>query len=367
MGKEEGLNWVLLTAVPANQVTSASQRSASLALVFSGLALLVTLRLANRQILGLLRPLNRLQRAATELAGRLDRPQDGALQFHSGISSTDGAEMEALETAISLLVERFNSMNEALRHAAERERLRDAQALTLLQNKLRSSLEAAAVAHEINQPLSVVLWNCQLLLERLQAEPQLELPEGWRERISSISAEAERVVATIETMRTLLRIVQTEPQRLDLREVIRSALLYMRSGKLDPHLTIDEQGLAATDPPAWIAGDAVQIQIASVNLLRNAAQALAEAGTKAPWIGISLTRDGAWWTLSVADNGPGFPPAFNSEAPLESTRAGGSGLGLFVVRTTMENHLGEMSVGSSLRGGALVSLRFPEEPSTQIR
>ena len=359
-GREEGLNWVLLTAVPANQGTNASQRNASLALLLSAMALLVAVRLANRQIWALLRPLKRLQRAATELTSRLNEPQAGDLLFHSGISSADGAEMEALESAISQLVERFNGQNAELRRSAERERLRDAQALTLLQNKLRSSLEAAAVAHEINQPLSVVLWNSQLLLEQMRQQPPAALPEDWQERISSISREAERVVTTIETMRTLLRNVQTEPQQLDLREVTRSALLYVRSGDLNPELTITEQGLEAGEAPAWIAGDAVQIQIAIVNLLRNAAQVLAEAGTPAPWIGVALEGEGGGWRLSVADNGPGFPSAFNPEAPLESTRAGGSGLGLFVVRTTMENHRGRARFGQSTQGGALVSLHFPE-------
>ena len=44
----------------------------------------------------------------------------------------------------------------------------------------------------------------------------------------------------------------------------------------------------------------------------------------------------------------------------ESTRAGGSGLGLFVVRTTMDNHRGRARFGRSAQGGALVSLHFPE-------
>jgi signal transduction histidine kinase len=168
------------------------------------------------------------------------------------------------------------------------------------------------------------------------------------------------VVATIETMRTLLRNMQTDPKRLDLREVARSAVLYVRSGELPPSLTLDEQGLGMAGEPAWIAGDAVQIQIAIVNLLRNANQALQEAGTTAPWIGISLTRAGSGWILSVEDNGPGFPPDLDPAAPLESARHGGSGLGLFVVRTTMDNHNGQMNIGSSRRGGAQVSLHFPE-------
>ncbi|MFZ9951204.1 MAG: ATP-binding protein [Vulcanococcus sp.] len=363
-GREEGLNWVLLTAVPAQESTAVTQRSARLALLLSSLALLLAVLLTNRAIRSLLQPLNRLQQAASNLARGLDDPQAEALTFHSGITAADGAEMEALEGAIGRLVDQFNSQNAELRRSTERERLRDAQALTLLQRKLRSSLEAAAVAHEINQPLSVVLWNSQLLLEQLRRQPETGLPAGWREQITSISQEAERVVATIETMRTLLRNVQTEAQPLDLREVTNSALLYLRSGELNSSVTLEEQGLGTGQDPAWIAGDAVQIQIAIVNLLRNAIQVLRDAATPTPWIGLSLVRDEAGWTLSVADNGPGFPPEVDPEAPLESARAGGSGLGLFVVRTTMDNHNGQMRIGRSSRGGAQVSLRFPHANPT---
>ena len=364
-GRAEGLNWILLTAVPANQNTSASQRSASQALILSALALLLAVLLTNRQIRTLLDPLNRLQRAASDLSNRLSQPQAAALEFHSGIQAADGTEMVALEQAISGLVNRFNSLNAELQRSRERERERDARTLALVQSKLRSSLEAAAVAHEINQPLSVVLWNSQLLLEDMRSTPEAALPADWRARITSISQEAERVVATIETMRTLLRNVQTAPQRLDLREVARSAVLVVRSGRLDPRLVMDERGLGALEEPAWISGDAVQIQIAIVNLLRNAAQALAEAEEPSPQIELALIREGAGWRLSVADNGPGFPANFDHEALLESTRASGSGLGLFVVRTMVENHGGQLLLGRSAGNGALVNLWFPAEVPAQ--
>jgi C4-dicarboxylate-specific signal transduction histidine kinase len=157
--------------------------------------------------------------------------------------------------------------------------------------------------------------------------------------------------------------VQTEHQRLDLREVALSALLYARSGGVAGRIAIDSRGVDSNGTPAWIEGDAVQIQIAIVNLLRNAAEALLEQGNSDPWIGISLERDGAQWCLAVADNGPGLPPAALEETPLQTTKASGSGLGLFVVRTTMENHHGKLSCGVSERGGALLELQFPAAAS----
>jgi nitrogen fixation/metabolism regulation signal transduction histidine kinase len=61
----------------------------------------------------------------------------------------------------------------------------------------------------------------------------------------------------------------------------------------------------------------------------------------------------------VEDSGPGFPAETVPGTLLQTTKAGGSGLGLFVVRTTMENHHGRMELGRSQRGGALVRLSIP--------
>lgn len=246
----------------------------------------------------------------------------------------------------------------AQQHLQTISRLKEAQTLAMLKEKLSSSLQAAAVAHEINQPLSMVLLNSQLLLH--QSEGTDLLPATAREQLQNLATEAQRVVLTIEKMRTLLRNVQTEHQRIDLCEVSRSAVLYARSATAAAHLGLDSSGLEGEAcGPAWIEGDGAQIQIAIINLLRNACEALVEADVADPWIGISLRRDGAHWLLALADNGPGFRGDETDAAPLHTTKAQGSGLGLFVVRTTMENHQGHMDLGRSERGGALVHLRFP--------
>ena len=70
------------------------------------------------------------------------------------------------------------------------------------------------------------------------------------------------------------------------------------------------------------------------------------------------------WCLEVADNGPGLPQSLLDQLPLQTSKASGSGLGLFVVQTTMENHHGQLDVAVSAEGGALLRLRFPALPSS---
>lgn len=361
-GQEEGLNWILLTALATNPSSAAAERTSLLALLAAAAALAGAVLLINRQIRALLEPLRQLESASRELGTSLTATNgtaSGDLHFKSGLTTTAGEELLALDGAIAELVERYNRLTANLQEAQERERFRDAQTLSLLKDKLRSSLQAAAIAHEINQPLSVLLLNSQLLLERSQREGSPPLPEAWRDQLQSIRTETDRVVLTIEKMRALLRNVQTEHQRLDLRDVAQSALLYARSAAPVSRMLVDSSELDRLREPAWIEGDAVQIQIAIVNLLRNAAEALAEQGRTDAWIGVSLRREANHWWLSVEDNGPGLPQEALDETPLLTTKASGSGLGLFVVRTTMENHQGTLECGVSERGGALLRLRFP--------
>lgn len=363
-GQREGLNWVLLTAVPAEPRTRASERATTIALVASGLALLLAAWSANLQLRGLLRPLEQLRRATTRLSDSLDRSDATALRLESGIGPADGLEMQELDRAIGELVEHFKAASAELAAAAERERQRDAQTLALLQQKLRSSLEAAAVAHEINQPLSTLLLNSQLLLEQVGSHPNAALPAAWRQQLQGIHDQAQRVVVTIEAMRTLLRNVQTEHQPIDLRSVARSAVLYVRSGGSADTIRLDTTGLDGCEQPAWMHGDAVQLQIAIVNLLRNGLQAVEQAGGPDPWVAIGLERCGEAWQLSVADNGPGFPADWGGDTLLRTSKPSGSGLGLFVVRTTVENHHGSIQLQPRPGGGALVLVRLPADPPT---
>ncbi|MFM2080655.1 MAG: hypothetical protein RLZZ219_1337 [Cyanobacteriota bacterium] len=357
-GRQEGLNWVLLTAMRADAQTRSSQSGAWIALMASALALLAAVVLAQRLIGWLLRPLLQLQREAARLGESLGGDGALSLRFDSGIGPEDSGEMRDLDGAIRQLVERFNRLTAELQAAMERERDRDARALTLLRDKLHSSLQAAAVAHEINQPLSVLLLNSQLLLEQVRSNPSLELPAGWRHQLQNISQEAERVVVTIEKMRTLLRNVQTVPRRVDLREVARSALLYARSGGIGGLMDLDTAGLQPTAAPAWIEGDGEQIQIAILNLLRNAAEALRETPGREPRVRLTLERQGQDWLLAVEDNGPGFPDGLLPGDPLDTTKRDGSGLGLFVVHTTMANHRGRLELEPRPGGGARAMLRF---------
>ena len=233
------------------------------------------------------------------------------------------------------------------KEAASREKQLEVQYRRDLETKLKTSLTAAAVAHEINQPLSSIL---------LQSKMALQEESNDRDALRVIAAEAQRVVVTIDKMKTLLRNVQTDQRAIDLAEVAQSALLYNKGLLAKHRIKLRTAGL---DHPCRITGDDAQLQLTITNLIRNAAEAIAEAKPEKREIALDLTATGDAVELVLGDSGPGWPADGPAEAPLSTTKKAGTGIGLYVVRTAMENHRGEIVFGRSPLGGAEVRLKFP--------
>jgi len=225
-----------------------------------------------------------------------------------------------------------------------------------LKSKLRSSLMAAGVGHEINQPLSIILFTTELLRKEI-----FELiPEHAQinQRISQISSQSKRVVSTIEDMRKLLRNVQTSHSIFDLRAVINSAMLHEKDLLSSINACVKRAGLA---DGIKLLGDSGQIQIAVINVLRNAIEALSESGQVNPQIEINLIDSDKTLSIRILDNGPGFPEENLKMTRMRTTKPTGSGIGLYLVSLTMENHSGSLILGTSLKlGGAEVTMTFPK-------
>lgn len=258
-----------------------------------------------------------------------------------GLTVWDGAVIDVTERR---LAEDGERQNEALQRLD-------------LERKLRASLAAAAVAHEINQPLSRILLTTQLVLEKEAA------PDGADSKLSGflreLANEAQSVVSTIEKMKALIRNVETDRKPLDLREVVESALLYAGSFARGASVDISYQRPARA---VRLRGDSDQLQIALNNLLRNAIEALAETSPENPrQVRVDLQVRKGRIELAVGDSGPGFTDTETAGQLFRSTKRQGSGLGLFLVRSASENNGGQMEIARSELGGAEVRLVFPKE------
>jgi len=246
-----------------------------------------------------------------------------------------------------------------------------------LRQALRASLAAAAVGHEIKQPLSTIRLLCQ---QAKRSEPSSEL----RPLLAQLDNESSRVARTVESMRMLLSNVQTIQEPLDLASAASNAITYTHHQRrvLEVGFTAEGvHGLPLDASPLPVMGDPVQLQIAIGNLLRNGAEAAATMPVGRRGVRLRLQRLSASAEhphglagLEVADSGPGLARLEQNDQgadagrelgrqPLRTTKAGGSGLGLFVVRSTLEQHGGWLQAGRCPDlGGAAVSLWLPLRP-----
>ena len=149
---------------------------------------------------------------------------------------------------------------------------------------------------------------------------------GLHKDLQILDEQASRIGRPTDQIKAILRNANTSLSRLDLVNVLESMRLYVASNLKEA------RGWVSIKPPAdlgrqgaWVDGDAVQLQIAVINLLKNAVDALGlhPPATVPPQIVISLERQARSWAIVVDDNGPGLPddhPA-NSLSPLPNPQA----------------------------------------------
>ncbi len=242
-----------------------------------------------------------------------------------------------------------------LLESLERERANEGQVRKILEEKLRISLSATAVAHEIRQPLSIILFKCKQALSAISRQ-SLDL-EAASAVLHELADQAAQMSVITERITMLLRNVETQRTPLDLCEMVRAAALPLGRA-------LNASGIALVfelpTQVTWIQGDAVQLQLALANLLRNSIEAIRLSSPAEPKIRLAVRAESSGWLLEVADNGPGFAQGFDPTEPLVSTKADGSGIGLYVVQLTMANHGGTMQIGRCPDlGGAVVRLQVP--------
>jgi two-component system, LuxR family, sensor kinase FixL len=204
---------------------------------------------------------------------------------------------------------------------------------------------AAALAHEINQPLTAVANYARVARNAPTAAAACEATDG-------VIAQVERAAEVVRRLRNFIRLGHGEIGPAQVRELVEAAISYCRA-ELDRQ-GVDVQLRIARDLPPVIV-DAVQIEQVLVNLLRNAAEALSDAGRHDGRIVVTAKREGEAVAIEVRDNGPGFDTGLAERAasPFTTTKPEGLGLGLSLARSIVEAHGGSLAIESGSFGAAL--------------
>lgn len=229
---------------------------------------------------------------------------------------------------------------------------------------------AAGIGHELRNPISWISTNLQHSLAELDelggmvAGSGLEVAraklEEIRAALQDANAGAERVIEIVSAIQLSMVRSSSESELVDLEEVARLALRLVEGDlRRAAHVELDVRG------DSKVSGSRTQLCQIVVNLLVNAAHAVANVPLARAVIRVDLVADLEVVSLTVADCGPGVPDQDGERIfdPFFTTKPGvGTGLGLAISRKIATELGGSLDVGRDARlGGAAFCLRLPAQ------
>jgi len=317
----------------------------------AGLCVLFLLALLSFVAQRITRPLAIMVEAADKIAG-------GDLSHRLEIGGKD---------EIGQLAHAFNSMTADLHDAREdltqwgrtlerrveerTRRLRETQDHLVRSEKLASlGKMAAGVAHEINNPLTAILINAHLLLERREDHA------SSREALTLIAEETTRCAQIVSGLLDFARQSPAREILADINDIIDRTIQLLEKQAAVRNIQIEES-LDRSLP--WVELDKNKIQQVFSNLTINACEAMPEGGTLR--VTSRLSRDGTDLEIVFADTGVGIPKENIPKLfdPFFTTKNFGTGLGLAVSYGIIRQRGGAIDVRSEVGRGATFTVRIP--------
>lgn len=244
------------------------------------------------------------------------------------------------ETEVGRLTAAFNAM------AADLAQLRELERRLAHQEQLSAiGRVAARVAHDINNPLTVIANTAQLALRPPPADPQLA------EDLRRIVHHGERCMRTLELLLDYGRPVRITLAPFDLAEIAK-------------HLGSRWKAEVRAEAPVPLLADQMQVEQLLDNLLTNARDAVGPDGR----VVIDVATDAQEASLTVTDSGPGFTPEARTRLfePFHTTKAGGTGLGLASALAIARAHGGDIEIRGDDAPGGRVIVRLPLQTRPKV-
>jgi signal transduction histidine kinase len=216
---------------------------------------------------------------------------------------------------------------------------------------------AAGIAHEIRNPLSTLRMNLQMLREDWE-NPITEREQKGRKRIDVLLRETERLETVVSDFVRFAAGHALRLERTNLNSLTGELLDFLAPQAERARIRLVRD--FAKDLPA-VDVDPNLIRQAILNLLVNAQQVLPSGGE----IRIRTQENGQFVKLSVTDNGPGIPAEHREKIfnLYFSTKPGGTGLGLPMVKKIVEEHHGRVEVDTELNKGTTFTLCLTKSAS----
>jgi signal transduction histidine kinase len=269
----------------------------------------------------------------------------GDLDHRVPVRSAD--EIGAVATA-------FNFMMDDLR--SSKERLVIAERIAAWQEIARR------LAHEIKNPLTPI----QMAMDTLRKTWKKQHPsfgEILEESTTTVMEEADRLKRIVSEFSAFARMPKPELQRVDLNELVRSALALYQGGAAPIDVVL-------FDPLPEIDADKNQLNQVVLNLVENARDAISQRSDGHITVSTRRGEAGDRALLVVEDNGPGVPGELKDKvfAPYFTTKhaRGGTGLGLAIVHRIVSDHGGRIAVADAPGGGARFAIELPLRNGTAL-
>lgn len=273
---------------------------------------------------------------------------------------------------IGQLAESFNRMTENLKLANENliqwsktlerrveERTRELKEMQdyLVQSEKLASLGkmAAGIAHEINNPLTSILINTHLLLEKLE---KLDKKDEFYENLSLIAEETSRCTQIVRGLLEFARESKPQKTQTDINDLIEKTVLLLENKASFQNIRIVKQ--LKPDLPLILV-DRAKIQQVFWNFMINACEAMPHGGQLT--ITTDLSENKKAIEIRFIDTGVGIPPEHINKIfdPFFTTKPSGTGLGLAICYGIIQQHNGAIEVKSEPGRGTVFTLYLPLE------